>query len=86
MKNKQIDLTNHLFAQLERLNDEDLTPEKLSFEIERTRSIALISKEIHANEKLALDAQRLLSEAEINGKPQFFTGSLSNGKQNNLLS
>ena len=86
MKNKQIDLTNHLFAQLERLSDEDLTPEKLTFEIERTRSIALISKEIHANEKLALDAQKLLLESEINGKPNFFTGSLSNGNKTNLLS
>ncbi len=32
MKNKLADLNNHLFAQLERLSDEDLAPEQIEQE------------------------------------------------------
>ena len=39
MKNKMLDLHNHLFAQLERLSDEDMPEEKLRQELATARVI-----------------------------------------------
>lgn len=69
MKNKQTDLNDHLFMQMERLNEEGLSSEKLNFEIERAKGMTMIAKEIIANQKLALDAQELLNNGDINQKP-----------------
>lgn len=62
MKNKLTDLNNHLFAQLERLNDEDLEGEKLIEEIERAKAVSGISKDIVTNARLALDAEKFRVE------------------------
>jgi hypothetical protein len=47
-KNSIDDLTNHLFAAIERLSDEDLTktPEELKKEIERSEAICVVSDQI----------------------------------------
>jgi len=46
MKNQIEDLRNHLFAQLERLGDEDLKGEKLQDEIKRSKAIAEVAQQI----------------------------------------
>ncbi len=61
-RNKLIDLNNHLFEQLERLNDEDLTGEELEKEIERSKAITCLGRVIVDNAKLALDAQKVKAE------------------------
>ncbi|MEG0475487.1 MAG: hypothetical protein RR548_07290 [Carnobacterium sp.] len=62
MKNKSIDLNNHLFEILERLNDDDLTSEELLQEIKRAKAVASIAKNIDDNAALSLDAEKLKIE------------------------
>jgi len=57
MKNKLLDLNNHLFAALERLNDEDIQGEKLTEEIQRCKAINGIARDIVANANLVLRAK-----------------------------
>lgn len=45
-KNKLVDLNNHLFEELERLNDEGLKGEALQEERERAKSMANIAQTI----------------------------------------
>lgn len=61
-KNRLTDLNDHLFTQLERLNDEELKGENLAAEIERTRAITAVSKEIVANGRLVMEASKLAAD------------------------
>lgn len=56
MKNKLTDLNNHLFAELERLGDEELTEEELKREVTRAEAITSIAEQIISNANLALKA------------------------------
>jgi hypothetical protein len=66
MKNTLGDLNNHLFEQLERLNDEDLKDGKLQEEIERAHAIALVASRIISNASLVIEAQKLMSGDKLN--------------------
>lgn len=61
MKNKLTDLNNHLFAQLERLGEENLEPEKIEQEIKRTDAIVKVSEQVINNAQLALDAAKMIA-------------------------
>ena len=56
-KNKLEDLNNHLFEQLERLNDDDLTDEQLKLESKRASAMSEIAEQIIKNTGLALKAK-----------------------------
>lgn len=62
MSNKLTDLHNHLFAQLERLGNAELKDEDLNKEINRSKAITSISKEILDNAKLNLEAAKFTAE------------------------
>lgn len=64
MKNKIGDLTDHLFAQLERLQDEQLVDGALRDEIARAAAIAGVSREIIAAGRLVVDARKVLTHGE----------------------
>jgi len=62
MKNTLGDLNNHLFAQLERLGDEDLKGEELIEEMNRARTINEVAKGIISNGNLVLQAEKFKAE------------------------
>ena len=62
MKNKLTDLNNHLFAQLERLGDEGLSPNVVKEEVMRTDAIVKLSNQIINNARLSLDAAKLMAD------------------------
>lgn len=69
MKNKLTDLNDHLFAQLERLSDEDLTSEKLDVEVKRTSAIIETAKTIIDNARVVVDAHKLFEGGRIGSIP-----------------
>ena len=62
MKNKMTDLKDHLFAQLERLVDEGLSPEEIATEAERAKAIVSLADQITSNADLQLKAAKLFAE------------------------
>lgn len=65
MRNKITDLNNHLFAQLERLNDENLKGEDLQSEIERGKAVAAIAQQIVTAAKVTVDAAKLMERSGV---------------------
>lgn len=62
MKNTLGDLNNHLFAQLEKINDDDLSGEALEAEIKRTEAMAKISEQIIKTGELQFKAMQHMDE------------------------
>jgi len=53
MKNTLLDLNNHLFEQLERLNDESLPDDQIDRELKRAEGMTKIAEQIIRNGELA---------------------------------
>lgn len=62
MANTMTDLNAHLFAQLERLDVEQLSPEQIKAEAERADAIVKVSDQIIANASLQLKAAKMFAE------------------------
>lgn len=60
-KNKMTDLNDHLFAQLERVSEEGLTPEQIEAECKRADAVVDLSEQIINGHKLYLDAAKLVA-------------------------
>jgi len=71
MKNKISDLRDHMFAQLERLSNESMTPDELKSEIERGRAISDIGKVIVESAKTEVLHLKLKNRID---KPAFIDG------------
>ena len=70
MKNTLQDLNNHLFEQLERLNDEDLTDEQLDRELRRAEGMTKIATQIIENGELAFKTMVHMYEYGYNNDRQ----------------
>ena len=70
MKNKLIDLNDHMFAQLERLSDEDLKGDNLTEEIGRSKAVSSVANQIINNARLALEAKVAIQESLIKDPPK----------------
>lgn len=67
MKNKLTDLNNHLFEQLERLNDDELSDLELEKEVKRAKAMEGLAINIIDNAKLALESQKFIAEYNYPG-------------------
>jgi hypothetical protein len=71
MKNKISDLRDHMFAALERLNQEDLSEDDLKKEIERAKAVSEVGKVIVESAKTEVLYLKLQQRTGLN-KPQEF--------------
>ena len=62
MKNKLTNLNDHLFEQLERLNDDTLTGDALKQEIARAKSISEVATNIIQNAQTVLAAEKFRND------------------------
>ena len=66
---KQEDLVNHLFAQLERLGDEDMGEEQMKAEIERAKAMTNVASQINSSRALSLKAAMFMDKSyDVNAK------------------
>ena len=61
-KNKLTDLNDHLFAQLERLSDEDMDEKAIAKEVQRASAMVSMADKITSNADLQLKAAKLFAE------------------------
>jgi hypothetical protein len=71
-QNKIADLNNHLFAQLERLNDETIKPEQMELEIKKAAAISKVASQIINSNKLVLDAAKIVGNGLASSLPDQF--------------
>lgn len=65
MKNKLSDLNDHLFAQLERLSEEGLTPDQIDTEVKRGSAIVAVADQILRQASLQVQAAKIVSDHGI---------------------
>lgn len=73
MKNRLLDLNNHLFSQLERLTDEGMSSEQIEQEVKRADAIVAVSEQIIRNSDLTLKAANLVANHGDRFKPMLPT-------------
>jgi hypothetical protein len=69
MKNRLSDLNNHLFAQLERLSEEQLTTEQIEQEAKRGEAIVQVADTIIRNAALQIQAAKIAYEGGADPVP-----------------
>ena len=76
MKNKIADLNNHLFAQLERLNEEGLSEKQIKAEVMRSKAVVDVAGQVIELAKTVVEAERIKHSCQLQSSP---VELLSNG-------
>jgi hypothetical protein len=63
------DLNDALFAQLERLSKDDIGGDALALELQRTKAITTVSREIIGNARLVLEAAKAVGAGDLDKAP-----------------
>lgn len=69
MKNKLTDLNDHLFAQIERLSQENLTTEQIDNEVKRGNAIVAAADQILRHATLQVQAAKIVSDHGLDPSP-----------------
>lgn len=64
-----VDLNNHLFEQMERLNDDDLKGDDFEREITRAKAMSGIASQIIQNARVSVEAAKAFNEGLIKKFP-----------------
>lgn len=72
------DLNNHLFAQLERLNDETLDGEAMEQEFKKAKAIQSVAGQIIKASALVMQAAKLTAAGEFNEEQSSVKNKLLN--------
>ncbi|SHN66559.1 hypothetical protein [Bradyrhizobium erythrophlei] len=83
MKNKLSDLNDHLFAQVERLAQENLTSDQIEIEVRRGNAIVALADQILRHASLQVQAAKIVSDHGID--PTRYIPDLAASKTNRLL-
>lgn len=68
-KNKMINLNDHLFEQMERINDDNLKHEELQQEIARAKAMGGLASQIIQNARVSIEAAKAFNEGLIKKFP-----------------
>ena len=67
-RNTLADLNNHLFDQLERLMDDEVSPEQMEKEITRSKAVTSVAEAIIRNGELEFKVMQHLNEYRSDGR------------------
>ena len=81
--NTLLDLNDHLFCQMERLNDDGLSDEELMREVKRAKAMSQIAGQVVRNAAVLLNAQKFSRENdwEEQKTSRILIGDESGGKK-----
>lgn len=83
MRNSLMDLNNHLFEAMERLNDDELQGDALEAELKRSDALSKVAGQIISNGQLMVRAHQVRSETYGAGgesMPQTLLGGGADGR------
>ena len=81
-RNTLLDLNDHLFMQIERLNDDELSGDDLEKELKRSKAMSQIASQVVGVANIVLEATKFNSDYDSMGKaPRLLIGDSKEAKE-----